>query len=51
MGIRSSKRWQAYDASDRKTFHSALCRLLHTEFPGIFGPTISRLFADKIGEL
>jgi hypothetical protein len=51
MGIRSSKRWEPYDASDRKTFHSALCRLLHTEFPGIFGPTISRLFADKIGEL
>jgi hypothetical protein len=51
MGIRSSKRWEPYDASDRKTFHSALCRLLHTEFPGIFGPTISRLFADKIGAL
>jgi hypothetical protein len=28
-----------------------LCHLLHTEFPGIFGPTISRLFADKIDEL
>ena len=51
MGIRSSTRWQPYNASDRKTFHSALCRLLHTEFPGIFGPTISHLFADKIGEL
>jgi hypothetical protein len=51
MGIRSTKRWEPYDASDRKTFHSALCRLLHTEFPGIFGPTITRLFADKIAEL
>jgi hypothetical protein len=51
MGIRSSKRWEPYDASDRKTFQSALCRLLHTEFPGVFGPTITRLFADKIGEL
>lgn len=51
MGIRSTKRWEPYDASDRKTFHSALCRLLHTEFPGVFGPTITRLFADKIGEL
>jgi len=51
MGIRPSHRWEAYDASDRKTFHSALCRLLHTEFPGVFGPTITRLFADKIGEL
>jgi hypothetical protein len=51
MGIRSSQRWQPYDASDRKTFRSALCRLLHTEFPSIFGPTITRLFADKIAEL
>jgi Protein of unknown function (DUF1670) len=51
MGIRPTKRWEAYDASDRKTFHSALCRLLHTEFPGIFGPTITRLFADKIAAL
>jgi hypothetical protein len=51
MGIRSSKRWEPYDASDRKTFHSALCRLLHTEFPGIFGPTITRLFAARIEEL
>ena len=51
MGIRSSPGWQPYDASDRKTFKSALCHLLHTEFPGIFGPTITRLFADKIDEL
>ena len=51
MGIRSSPGWHPYDASDRKTFKSALCYLLHTEFPGIFGPTISRLFADKIDEL
>ena len=51
MGIRSSPGWHPYDASDRKTFKSVLCHLLHTEFPGIFGPTISRLFADKIDEL
>jgi hypothetical protein len=51
MGIRSSPGWHPYDASDRKTFKSALCHLLHTEFPGIFGPTISRLFAEKIDEL
>jgi hypothetical protein len=51
MGIRSSQGWNPYDASGRKTFKSALCHLLHTEFPGIFGPTISRLFADKIDEL
>jgi hypothetical protein len=51
MGVRSSPGWHPYNASDRKTFKSALCYLLHTEFPGIFGPTISRLFADKIEEL
>jgi hypothetical protein len=51
MGIRSSPGWRPYDASDRKTFKSAVCHLLHTEFPGIFGPTITRLFADKIDEL
>jgi hypothetical protein len=51
MGIRPSQGWNPYDASDRKTFKSALCDLLRTEFPGIFGPTISRLFADKIDEL
>jgi hypothetical protein len=51
MGIRSSPGWHPYDASDRKTFKSSLCHLLHTEFPGIFGPTISHLFADKIDEL
>ena len=28
-----------------------MCHLLHTEFPGIFGPTISQLFADKIDEI
>jgi hypothetical protein len=51
MGIRSSQGWNPYDSSGRKTFKSALCHLLHTEFPGIFGPTISGLFADKIAEL
>jgi hypothetical protein len=51
MGIRYSPGSFPYEASDRKTFKSALCRLLHVEFPGIFGPTISGLFADKIDEL
>ena len=40
-----------YDASDRKTFHSALCHLLQTEFPGTFGPAVTRLFDDKIDQL
>jgi Protein of unknown function (DUF1670) len=51
MGIRYSPGSFPYQTSDRKTFKSALCHLLHVEFPGIFGPTISRLFADKIDEL
>jgi len=28
-----------YGANERKTFKSALCHLLQTEFPGVFGPT------------
>jgi Protein of unknown function (DUF1670) len=51
MGKRSFATSQPYDASDRKTFKSALCHLLQAEFPGVFGPTITRLFADKISEL
>jgi Protein of unknown function (DUF1670) len=51
MGIRSSPGCHPYNASDRKTFKAALCHLLHTEFPGIFGPAVTSLFADKIDEL
>jgi hypothetical protein len=40
-----------YAANERKTFKSALCHLLQTEFPGVFGPTITVLFADRIDEL
>jgi hypothetical protein len=42
---------QTYDASKRKTFRSSLCHLLQTEFPGVFGPAVTRLFADKIDAL
>lgn len=52
MGRRTpSPAWKTFDASARKTFQSALCHLLNTEFPGIFGPAITKLFADKIDEL
>lgn len=51
MKKRSPTRSQTYDASDRKTFKSALCHLLQTEFPGVFGPTITQLFSEKINEL
>ena len=46
MGIRSSE-----ELGTRMTrviarrSSGALCHLLHTEFPGIFGPTISRRFS------
>ena len=46
-----SQRYSTYDASKRKTFHSALCHLLQTEFPGVFGPAVTRLFADKVDAL
>jgi Protein of unknown function (DUF1670) len=51
MGTRSSQRYNPYDPSGRKTFKSALCHLLHTEFLGAFGPAVSCLFADKIDGL
>ncbi len=52
MGRRlPSPAWKTFDASARKTFHSALCHLLYTEFPGVFGPAITSLLADKIDEL
>jgi hypothetical protein len=51
MGFRRSPGSFPYQASGRKTFKSALCHLLNVEFPGMFGPTITGLFADKIDEL
>jgi hypothetical protein len=51
MGKRSSPASQPYDANDRKTFKSALCHLLQTEFPSIFEPMITLFFTDKIDEM
>lgn len=51
MSKRSPGRCLAYDASDRKTFRSALCHLLSTEFPGVFGPLVTGLFAERLEEL
>jgi hypothetical protein len=51
MGRRSPQGHQAYDASGRKTFKSALCHLLQTEFPGSFGPQVTTLFADQVNSL
>jgi hypothetical protein len=41
----------AFRVCARKTFPSALGRLLQTEFPRTFGPAVTRLFTDKITEL
>jgi hypothetical protein len=38
-------------SSQRKTFHSALCRLLQTDFPGHFGPKVAHLFAEEVEQL
>jgi Protein of unknown function (DUF1670) len=51
MNAKGTRYGQTYDASKRKTFRSSLCQLLHTEFPGIFGPAVTQLFADKIDAL
>jgi Protein of unknown function (DUF1670) len=51
MNKTSPGRSPIYAASARKTFPSTLCHLLQTEFPGSFGPAVTRLFADKITEL
>lgn len=40
-----------YAACPRKTFHSALGHFLQTEFPAIFGPAVSQLFADRVDAL
>lgn len=40
-----------YASCQRKTFHSALGHFLQTEFPAIFGPAVSRLFADRVDAL
>lgn len=46
-----NQRYSTYDASKRKTFRSALCHLLQSEFPGVFGPAVTQLFADKMDAL
>jgi len=51
MNKSSSTRRHSYDATERKTFRSSLCHLLQTEFPGIFGPAVTRLFSERVDEL
>jgi predicted transcriptional regulator len=42
---------QHYSPCQYKTFHSALCQLLQSEFPGTFGPSVAQLFADRVHAL
>src|SRR5438067_8852829 len=51
MNKRPSTRRHSYDATERKTFRSSLCHLLQPEFPGVFGPAVTRLFSESIDQL
>jgi hypothetical protein len=51
MNKRPPTRRHSYDATERKTFRNSLCHLLQTEFPGVFGPAVTRLFSDSIDQL
>jgi hypothetical protein len=48
---RQWSRAKDYGPSGRKTFSSALCHLLQSEFPGQFGPAVTQLFAQRVEEL
>jgi hypothetical protein len=51
MNKRPTTRRHSYDAIERKTFRNSLCHLLQTEFPGVFGPSVTRLFSESIDQL
>jgi hypothetical protein len=51
MNQKTSTFAQTFAASKRKTFRNSLCHLLQSEFPSVFGPAVTRLFADKIDDL
>jgi hypothetical protein len=51
MNKRPPTRRHSYDATERKTFRNSLCHLLQTEFPGVFGPAVTRLFSESIAQL
>jgi Protein of unknown function (DUF1670) len=51
MNKRPATRRHCYDAIERKTFRNSLCHLLQTEFPGVFGPAVTRLFSESIDQL
>lgn len=51
MNKQPPKRRHSYDATQRKSFRSSLCHLLQTEFPGVFGPAVTRLLSEEIDGL
>jgi hypothetical protein len=51
MNKRPPTRRHSYDATQRKSFRSSLCHLLQTEFPGVFGPAVTRLLSEHIDAL
>jgi Protein of unknown function (DUF1670) len=51
MNKRPPSRSHAYDTTRRKSFRSSLCHLLQTEFPGVFGPAVTRLLSEHIDAL
>jgi Protein of unknown function (DUF1670) len=51
MNKRPPNRRKSYDSAQRKNFRSSLCHLLQTEFPGVFGPTVTQLFSERVDAL
>lgn len=47
----ASSNAKIFSSSARKTFHYALTHLLKTEFPGLFGPAVTELFASQVEQL
>ena len=51
MTAGTSANAKIFSSSARKTFHYALTHLLKTEFPGLFGPAVTELFATQVEQL
>lgn len=51
MTAGTSANAKVFSTSARKTFHHALTHLLKREFPGLFGPAVTELFATQVEQL
>lgn len=51
MTAGTSANAKVFSTSARKTFHHALTHLLKKEFPGLFGPAVTELFATQVEQL